>query len=149
MARRYAIDGSATNTVNTTLLALEGATTIKFGIYDCVVGSAATPADQAAEYTLNRFTVAGTTTALAATALDPDDPASLTTPGQPSITGEPTYTADAILLAFSVNQRATFRWVAAPGGELVAPAVAANGIGLRAVIVTAAFTAESLIHFEE
>lgn len=147
--RRYAIDGSAINTVNVTLLALEGATTIKPGIYDIVLGSAATPADQAAEYTLNRFTVAGTTTALAETPLDPDFPASLCTAGQPAITAEPTYTADEIVLAFSLNQRATFRWVAAPDGELVIPATAANGLGLRGVIVTAAVIVESMIHFQE
>ena len=44
---------------------------------------------------------------------------------------EPTYTAAAIVLMIPLNQRATFRWVAAPGSELVAPATAANGFGIQ------------------
>ncbi|OHB75584.1 MAG: hypothetical protein A2W31_00820 [Planctomycetes bacterium RBG_16_64_10] len=44
-------------------------------------------------------------------------------------TVEPTYTTE--LLRFSINQQATFRWVAAPDGELIAPATASNGIGLQ------------------
>ena len=35
-----------------------------------------------------------------------------------------------------LNQRATFRWVAAPGGELIAKALAENGLMLRTVAMS-------------
>ena len=59
--------------------------------------------------------------------LDPDDPASLADYGTGLYTGEPTYTVNAILQKLALNQRNTFRWIAAPGKELVAPAIANNG----------------------
>ena len=61
---------------------------------------------------------------------DSADPAAVSVCGK-NHTVEPTYTAIASLLDIALNQRATFRWVAAPGSELMAPATAANGIGLQ------------------
>jgi hypothetical protein len=81
--------------------------------------------------------------------LDPGDPASLASAGQGVYSVEPTYTANAIMLMWAQNQRATFRWVAAPGGEIILPAVVANGIGVRAITVTAAVNTNCCIHFEE
>lgn len=134
MARRYSIDGQDTNTAATTILGLTSAATIRPGIYDLILGSDATPADMAAEYVLQRYTAAGTSTAVTPQALDPGDPASLaaSTTGE-AHSAEPTYTANAILLQFPCNQRATFRWVAAPEGELILPATAANGVGLQVI----------------
>ncbi len=62
---------------------------------------------------------------------------------------EPTYTSNEELLTFSVNQRATLRWVAAPGSELVVPATAANGLGIRSEASTAVYNMEVSILFEE
>ena len=132
MARRYAIDGQDTNTANTSILGLTSAATIRPRIYDLIFGSDATPADMAAKYVLQRHTAAGTSTAVTPTALDPADPAALASAGM-AHTIEPTFTAGAILLHFALNQRATFRWVAVPGAELVLPATAANGATLRVI----------------
>ena len=44
-------------------------------------------------------------------------------------TVEPTYTAAKELLEVPLNTRATFRWAAAPGSELVIPATNDAGIG--------------------
>ena len=147
--RRYSIDGQDTNTANTTILSLISATTVRPKIYDLVLGSDATPADNAAEYVLQRVTTAGTATGVTPAALDPADPAALASSGE-AHSAEPTYTANAIMLQFAVNQRATFRWVAAPGGEIVLPATANNGVGLRVITVAgSAINVNCCIHFEE
>lgn len=149
--RKYSIDGQDTNTAATTLLGLTSAATIRPRVYDLILGSDATPADNAAEYVLQRYTVAGTATAVTPQALDPADPASLAA----STTGEahsvePTYTANAILLQWAQNQRATFRWVAAPNGEIVLPATAANGVGIQVIgIAGAAVNTNAMIHYDE
>ena len=148
MARRYSIDGRDTNTDDTTILALTSAATIRPKVYDIVCGAYGTPADYAAEYLIQRYTAAGTSTGVTPQALDPGDPASLASAGE-AHSGEPTYTANAILLAFAKNARATFRWVAAPGGELVLPATAANGVGVRVESVSSAYTEQFTIHYAE
>lgn len=126
---RYSVDGQDTNTLSTTVLALDGTTTARGFIFDLIVGSDATPADNAAEYNLHRFTVNGTGTAVTPQPLDAADGAA-EIDGTEAHTTEPTYTANAVMLNWSQNQRATFRWVAAPGGEIVIPATSDNGIGL-------------------
>lgn len=131
MARRYSISGTDTNTASTTQLGLTSTAAIRPMICDIIISSVATPADNAGEYFLQRFTAAGTSTAVTPQALDPGDPAATATAGV-NHSAEPTYTASAILLRIATNQRATFRWVAAPGFELKLPATAANGVGLLA-----------------
>ncbi len=64
MARRYSIDGQDTNTAATTILELRSTTAIRPAIYDLISGSDATPADNAAEYNLQRTTTVGTSTAV-------------------------------------------------------------------------------------
>ena len=151
MARRYGVIGAAAVGTNKTVLGLTSAATIRPKIYDVVVGCGATPADGASSFQLQRYTVAGTAGAAAnIVALDPADPSSLATAGTGVYTAEPTYTASTEMAAFSVNQRNTFRWVAAPGGEIVLPATAANGVGLRSD-ATSGITAthEATFFFEE
>lgn len=149
MARRYAVDGQDTNTAATSILGLTSAATVRPKLYDMVVGSDATPADNAAEYVLQRYTAAGTVTAVTPQALDPGDPAALASAGE-AHTVEPTYTANAIMLQWAQNQRATFRWVAAPGGEIVLPATAANGVGVQVIgIAGSAVNMNVTFHYEE
>lgn len=135
MGRRYSTDGNQNAAASVTILGLTSATTIRPKIYEIVFGSGATPADQAFNMQVNRFTAAGTSTAVTPKALDPGDPASLAAGGE-NHTAEPTYTADAVLLSFSINQQATFRWVCPPEEGLVSPATAANGLGLLFVVVS-------------
>lgn len=149
MARRYSVDGQDTNTAGTTIVGVTSATTIRPKIYDLILGSDATPADNAAEYVLQRYTAAGTSTAVTPQALDPGDPAALASAGE-AHTVEPTYTANAIMLQWAQNQRATFRWVAAPMGEIVLPATAANGVGVQVIgIAGSAVNTNCTIHYEE
>ena len=132
------------------LLTLISATTVRPKLYDVIVGCEATPADQATEFLLARFTAVGTEgSGFTPIALDPGDPASLCDCGQGVFGAEPTYTANANLLRFSVNQRATFRWVASPRGELIAPASANNGIGCYSDSATGSATHEACFHWEE
>lgn len=149
MARRYSVTGTDTNTAGTTQLGLTSAATVRPRVYDLVISSVATPADNAGEYFVQRYTAAGTSTAFTPVAIDPADPASLASAGT-NHSVEPTYTAGAVLLRIATNQRATVRWVAAPGGELVLPATAANGVGLLSnAIGGAAVAMDYTLHFEE
>lgn len=117
-------------------------------VYDLNFGSEATPADNAFLWQVQRCTTAGTAgTNPTPISLDPSDSlASTIVVGQAHSV---TPTGTTVVLTVPLNQRATFRWVAAPGGEIVIPATASNGIkfetptagGLVAVSVSA--------HFEE
>jgi len=126
----YSIDGQDTNTGSTTVLGLDGTTTARGFVYDLIMGSDATPADNAAEFNLQRFATAnGTGTAVTPQPLDPADGAARLSATEAHST-EPTYTANAIMLHWAQNQRATFRWVAAPGGEIIVPATSDSGVGV-------------------
>lgn len=107
--------------------------------YVCL-GSEAAAADNPFQYRFQRCTAAGTSTAVVPQPLDSADAATEMDAGE-NHTVEPTYTSAQILLHVALNQRATFQWYAPPGGELVFPAAASNGIGLQtpvagAVIIT-------------
>lgn len=135
----YSVQGpNASGTALKTLLTVISAATIRPKIYDLIIGDSATPADQAAEFIAGRFTAVGTAgSSFTPNPLDPNDPASLASAGI-SHSAEPTYTANQGLLNIRMNQRATFRWVASPGSELVLPATAANGVGVYLNAATAA-----------
>ncbi len=149
MGKRYSIDGQDTNTANTTIIGLTGAATIRPAIYDLIMGSDATPADNAAEYVLQRTTTVGTRTAVTPTPLDPLTVAATATAGE-AHSAEPTYTANAILLQWAQNQRATFRWVAAPGGELIMIATTNYGAAVRVIgIAGSAVNMNCVAHFSE
>jgi hypothetical protein len=149
MPRAYSINGSAAVASPTkTTLTLVSSTTIRPEIFDLILGSTATPADNALQWLLQRFTAAGTVTAVTPTALDPGNPAATATAGK-NASAEPTYTAGAILLEIAMNQRSTQRWVAAPGGELILPATGANGVGVQPVHASFTGTVNVTIHFRE
>ena len=149
MGMRYAGHGAAAAGTNKTLLALISATTVRPRLYDLILGSGAAVADVTTKYHLERFTAVGTEgSGFTPIALDPADPAAKSDYGV-AHTAEPTYTASAHLLAISLNQRATFRWIAAPGSELIAPATANNGIGLQSQASTGTPTCEAVMLHEE
>lgn len=150
MGRRYAVpfELAAVGTSYKTAGLVVGGTTIRPKIYDILFGLGGTPADNTLYWSLQRQTAAGTITAVTPRSLDPGNPAASSTAGS-NATAEGTITANSDLLTFALNQRATFRWVAPPGGELVIPATANNGI--PALTKSAAYTgvAGGVIHFEE
>lgn len=125
----------AMTTTYKTLMALTaatGATTLRRAwIYDVLFGVDGTPADNAMSWKMDRQTTLGTGSAAVPAPLDTADAAALIT-ATVNHTIEPTVTAATQLIEVGVNQRASYRWVASPGGELVVPATNLAGIGLRA-----------------
>lgn len=119
-------------------------------IYDIMVGSVATPADQAALFSVNRTTAIGTPAGTyTPNNLDPAGPAGELSFGQGAYSIEPTKTANKELLRFSLNQRATFRWVAQPGSELLLAATQNNGACLQTVSSTSTQAYDGTILFQE
>lgn len=115
--------------------------------YDLIMGSEAAPADNAFLWQVQRCTTAGTSTAVTPQPLDPADAATESDAGE-NHTIDPTLTAGAILLAIAMNQRATFRWVASPGGELTYPATASNGLAIRTP-TSSAVAVTATLHYAE
>lgn len=134
---RYACPGNkGTASVRTIVGARADATVASRGkVYDYMVGSITTPADSAFDHELYRTSTAGTGAALTPAPLDPADSASVSDASD-TFTADPTI--GVLLMRVPLNQRATYRWVAAPGGELVWPATASNGIagGLQTATTT-------------
>lgn len=148
MGLPYALSTNDTNTASTTQLGLTSTAAIQPKVYDLIVSSSATPASNVGQYQIKRYTAAGTSTATTPQALGVNQPAA-TAVGGANHSVEPTYTANAILLQFSINQQATWRWVAAPDGEIVLPSTAANGIGFFTNATNSAFAIDVCIHFRE
>ena len=136
--------GSGPNTAN----GVTATSAIRPMVNELEIGVSTTPADQTLQATLSRFTTAGTSTAFTPLPLDPADVASVSIGGI-THTVEPTYTANQDLLNIYLNQRATFRWVAQDGREIVAPATAANGLGLRNKTSSASMTLQGTLIFRE
>ena len=116
-----------------TLVALTAATaTLTNGkLYDILVGTSGLPADNYMEFDLSRQTAAGTSSAIIPNALDGAIRAAGTV-GSANFTAEGTITALSSLFYVGVNQRASYRWVAAPGSEFIIPATNLAGVALRA-----------------
>ena len=131
----YAVTGTqTTGTGYKTILSIVSSATLRrVKWYDVLFGTTGTPADNAMQFDISRITAAGTNTAVTAQALDPADQASLVTTCGNLHTVEPTVTANSSVINIGINQRASYRWVAAPGSELVSPATSAAGFALRAL----------------
>lgn len=100
-------------------------------VYDVMFGTLGTPAEQTYEWDISRQTAAGTITAITPTLLDPTTRASGTVGGANG-TVEGTITAASSVFYIPTNQRASYRWIANPGSELIIPNVNAAGLALRA-----------------
>lgn len=107
-------------------------------IYDWSLGSNAAPADNTFVHIAQRATTVPTATALTPNALDQADTLASTIQANNLVTVDGTLTASAFDEEIPLNQRASFRWVAAPYGELIIPATANAGFmfGLNAAAVT-------------
>ena len=109
---------------------LIGTAAIRTKVYDLIIGSDATPADVATEFSVIRHTDVGTGgSSLTIAPLDPLTVAATATGTGGTFSVQPSY--GNVLMNLALNQRATFRWVAAPGGEFISTAAASNGIALR------------------
>jgi len=142
---------ATTTTYVGALLGLSCVTTTqvrRFKIYDVLIGTNGTPADNFVEWDISRITAASTTTVLAAQPLDSADAAATTNATVNSSTFG-TITSGSNVFYVGVNQRASYRWVAAPGSELVAPATSSNGFQLRCRSGGYTGTATGTILFQE
>ena len=153
MARSYAVCAdniACQNSATVPQAQIVATAAVRPKLYDLMLGSPSTPADQAASWCIRRSTTASTSgTAVTPTPIDPGDPASISTAMIAPSMSAPTLTAGAFLLQWAQNLRATFRWVAAPGKELVAPASANNGLTLMNTVMTGAFNVSFTLEFEE
>lgn len=149
--RAYAVNGpSATGTANKTAVTVVGGTTVRPRVYEFAAGLTTAPnsTDQQLEFAAGRFTAAGTAgSSPTPNPIDPADVASIATAGI-THSAEPTY-ASTYFYDNAINQRGFYRWVANPGQELVVPATAANGFGLKNVAITATSIILGTVFFME
>jgi hypothetical protein len=138
--RKYGFSGSITGAATKTIVGVTATAAVRPYLVDLMISSNATPADNSSEWWVLRFTAAGTSTAVTPSLFDSGDPAATSVCGK-NHSAEPTY-GTVPLLDIAHNQRATFRWVAAPGEEIIAPATAANGFGVQAQAVGGSGVAE-------
>jgi hypothetical protein len=129
-------------------IAANGTTPRREKIYDLLIGTNGTPADNFVEWDISRITLSSTTTVLAPTPLDSADAAATATVTVNSSTFG-TITIASNVFYIGVNQRASYRWVAAPGSELVAPATSSAGFQLRQRSTGYTGTATGTILFNE
>jgi hypothetical protein len=149
MSKKYSVAGAnASQAAPATIITLIGSTAIRPRCYDIDIGSSQTPADQAMLIVFSRTTTTGTAGSNPTPMpLDPADIAAVCTAGQ-AHSSEPTYAATN-LLNFGMNQRASYRWVAAPDSEFVGSATASNCLALKIGTSTATLVMQAtLLYFE-
>ena len=150
--RNYAVATTAALASSSTLplLTIIGTAAVRSMIYEFEFGSSGTPADSAASFTIQRCTTAGTPgSSFTPVAIDPGDPAAVSTCGLATFSAGPTLTSNAYLYNFGINQRATFRWIAAPGSELKIPATASNGLAFMPLNVSTTWTPQFTVLIAE
>ena len=141
-------------TVKTMLQAAAQTSGLRRGfIYEWTVGASGVPnaTDCELVWTVIRQTTAGTGgVALTSNALDQADAAAATV-CIGSCTAEPTGAETGIVDTLGANQRASYRWVVAPGGpgEIVIPATNLAGYGIRAKSSNYASTVNVGMKFRE
>lgn len=135
-----------------TSVAAATATLRRAFIYEFDIGADGTPnaTDCAIVWDMSAQTAAGTPVVMTVRALDAADAASGTVAGG-NHSAEPTITATSSVFALAANQRASYRWVVAPGGpgEIVVPATNLAGYAMRAKSTNYASTAVATIMFRE
>jgi hypothetical protein len=101
----------------------------RFQLYDWLFGSDATPADNASLWEVQKRTAAATGgSGVTGQPMDDSDTIVSTLVGNQAPTSNGA--GSGVKLSIPLNQRATFRWVAAPGSEIVSPATASVGYGI-------------------
>lgn len=145
---KFTTRGSMALVAAKTVLSVIAAATVRPRVYDILLSSPSTPNDYSVELFLQRFSADGTGTAVTPQPLDFNERAAVAT-SKVNYSAEPTLTANEILVQMAHNQRATCRWVAAPGSELIIPALAGDGLALVCNAVSTQFTEAATIFFEE
>jgi hypothetical protein len=153
MARSYSVFGdnlAAQNSATVPQAQIVATAAVRVKLYDLMLGSPSTPADQAASWVIKRSSSASTSgTAVTPSPIDIGDPASSATAMvAPSMTAP---TLSVVLLQWAQNLRATYRWVAAPGKEFTTSAstTTTGGLTLLNPVLTGAFNISFTLEFEE
>ena len=133
MARSYAITTPASSFTPSTTVAFAAiycvGGTVRSRLYEIITASSASLNDYSSRWQVSRLTTAPSNgTGQTPAPLDSQDPASINTGMIATITGNGSL--GTTLMAWAVNLRATFRWVAAPTKELVGQASANCGLAL-------------------
>lgn len=139
MAAKFTASGSQTLTSSAvTSLGINAVTASlrRAFISEFIIADVGTPADNVVLHTAQRYSADGTNTQVVPTRLDLADAEADTAAGE-NHTVEPTYTATEEVFEIALNTRATFRWVAAPGYEIVIPATDEAGVGFKALHASA------------
>lgn len=124
-------------------------TTRRARLYDILLGQGGAPADNAMYWDISRHTAVPTDTAFTPNPLDSADVACVTAAGS-NATAEGTVTAASDVFGpLAINQRASYRWVCAPGSEIIVPAVANSGLSVRTKSATYAGVAGGSLWFDE
>ncbi len=149
MARWSAVGNKGAASVKSVLTLTAAAASMRRAkVYDWTMGSSSAPADNTFTHIAQRQTAAATGAAVVPSSLDPADTLATTIIGLDTVTVDGTLTAATIVFRKALNQRATFRWVAAPYGELIIPATASNGF-MFGVSAATTNTFDYDVHFEE
>ena len=127
-------------------------------VYDILVGTNGTPADNFMTFDLSRLTAVNSTVttgyvgAISSVsslfALDPAD-GLIQAFAVANTSAETGNTFSNSLWSVGVNQRASYRWVAAPGSEFLYPAVSSAGLALRALSGGYTGTVTGTVLFQE
>jgi hypothetical protein len=136
---------TASTTLYTGRIDAPTASPVRGKLYDLIFGSEATPADAIFLWEVNRCTGVPTGTSVTPSPLDTAD-AAATSEVLENVTV--IGTGGVTMMAIPLNQRATFRWVAAPGSELVFPATDNNGFGFLPVVSPASIVTVTMFHEE-
>jgi len=137
-------------TADTTLAVgsiIAGATPRRGYVYEITYGSEGTPADNAFLWTVDRCTTQGTSSAVTPSTRDQADTVAANAVAGQNFTINPTVST-LLMSRLPLNQRATFRWVAVPGKELVWPATQNNGFIWKTPTATALSVSVTVSHTE-
>ena len=136
---KYRSSGSQTLTTSivTALHIASNATTVQRNIVEeYTIANVGTPADLVTLHTVQRITAVGSHTDVTPTVNNFEDRAAQADVGE-NHTSEPTYTSSEEIDEVPLNNRALYRWVAAPGWGIVCPSTAGDGVGWGATHASA------------
>jgi hypothetical protein len=125
-------------------------------LYDLLVGTAGTPADFSYEWEVTRCTFTSTVAWLGSmSSVSSGLPLDLADTGCSAFCMNNSSAATNIVVTgqawyVGINQRASYRWVAAPGSEMVYPVTSSNGLALQTRSVSGGTaTGTGTIYFQE
>lgn len=140
--------GTVTASINFLGFANPGTPTLRGKLFEFMIGAGGVaPADNASKIDVARMTAlptGGTVTQ----AGNPLDPLEMASENKWYAANTGVGTKSTVMMSFGLNQRATFRWVAAPGKEIFQVGTTLYGVGVF-FIQTSAYVVDATIYWEE